>query len=74
MYFVEPNTAEWQYMWAELAKRMGGDTAQEHNGEVWQYMCSEDGKHHFRHRDHPTLGADGYVYEVIPESSAVTPH
>jgi hypothetical protein len=67
MFFVEPDTDEWTRMWAELARRTG-DAVEEHNGEVWQYMCSENGVHVFRHRDHPTRGQDGYIYEHIPIS------
>ena len=68
--FIEPNTPEWLYMWAELAQDELNTNLEEpetaHNdGEEWQYMGSEtDGEtamHYFRHRNHPRTNRREYV-------------
>ncbi len=52
---IRRNSKEWKRIWAALAAAFG-DTVQEHNGEVWQYMGCVDGQHEFRHRWHPQHG------------------
>ena len=57
-YHVHPNMPEWEYMWEELAKHpvnagRSQPTQCLNEGEVWQYMGSDERGHSFRHRCHP---------------------
>jgi len=60
--FIERDTPEWDFMWAELAKHeYNKDNEQptvcEFCGETWQYMDTaiydKQWQHCFRHRMHP---------------------
>ena len=49
---------------AELPE--GKRTTASHNGEVWQYMGTDERGHCFRHRCHPTTNKREYVFVVWP--------
>ena len=76
VWFVKKESAEWIYMWGELAKNEINKDIEDpmsckNLGECWQYMDTSnfDGqiKHCFRHRMHPKM-LDSYLYIKIPAS------
>lgn len=59
--WLRGKSKEWNAAWKGLARRSGdADYVGEHQGEAWQYMGSDSWlgywTHHFRHRNHRTLG------------------
>jgi hypothetical protein len=41
----------WHRAWAALAKYDADFGTPDAEGETWQYMCSDEGSYHFRHRN-----------------------
>lgn len=74
--WLRERSKEWNAAWAGLAQRSGdADRTGLHRGEAWQYMGSDSWRgfwsHHFRHRDHRTLGH--YARIRVPASPGWTP-
>lgn len=73
--FVEPESAEWSFAWAGVARRYGSDFAQLNRGECWQYMgtafTARGWEHQFRHRCHPSTNERVYLH--LPVSAEWTP-
>jgi len=55
--FIKSNTEEWEKAWQAIEDRFGcRNCADEHTGEVWQYMGTCNGDHEFRHRNYNGIG------------------
>jgi len=65
MRFLAPDDPEWIWAWAKLRVEYG-DSVQENQGEVWQYMGSSQYNHTFRHRCHPSI--NDRMYHHVPAS------
>lgn len=63
---ISLTSPEWPAMWEALADACGdyADCCPE-TGEVWQYMCTEHGRHQFRHRSRPERSKAGRVLPPI---------
>lgn len=73
MDYLKPDTQEWEYAWAQLAAHPLNNVLPDskmavNNGEVWEYMGTDKGKHTFRHRCHPSSDEREYVHIPISET------
>lgn len=63
---IKPGSDEWEEMWNALGSHAlnSGDKECLHHDQVWQYVGTVNGRHHFRHKNHPKVG--GSVDIQIP--------
>lgn len=55
--FLRRRSPEMKRAWAALAAAFGATSQPSADDlEDWQYMGTTDGRHEFRHRNHPTHG------------------